>query len=227
MNFKKLCFALLVLVLTVSVVSAQQKSEVTVEQQYLANIEDVIIKELTLSDQYDNKLVALQYIEDALNAKRMSPEIQEALNSLAGEGIMNPSRENGRLLNNYPDIRAKAAELMAKVPTEESKDRLVKIVLADTEPMVITAAIRSLGEIGINTNDDVVSTIAWTEKRFSTLNPTSSLALEVLNAYEKLLPYTKDTAPMVQSISQISANYQYVTPVRNKALDLLKTISGK
>ncbi|MBQ4496924.1 MAG: HEAT repeat domain-containing protein [Spirochaetaceae bacterium] len=227
MNFKKLISVAAVVILAVTCISAQQKSEVTVEEQYLSTIEDVIIKEMTMSDVRDNKLVALQYIEDALNANRISPEIQEALNSLVGEGIMNPNRENGRLMNNYPDIRAKAADLMAKIPTEDSKEMLVKIVLGDTEPMVITSAIRSLGIIGINNNDDVVSTIAWTEKRFSTLNPTSSLAFEVLNAYEKLLPYTKDRNAMIQSISRIAANYQYVTPVRNRALELLKEISIK
>ena len=227
MNFKKLLSLALILVLAGSFVFAQEKSEVTVEEQYLSTIEGVIIKELTNSDSRDNKLVALQYIADALKEKRISPEIQYALNTLAGEGIFNPIREDGRLANNFPDIRARAAELMAQIPTEESKDTLVKLTLGDTEPMVVTAAIRSLGEIGINTNDDVTETIVWTEKRFSTLNPTSSLALEVLNPYEKLLPYTKDRNAMIQSISRIAANYQYVTPVRNRALELLKMLAVK
>ncbi|MBO4731892.1 MAG: HEAT repeat domain-containing protein [Spirochaetaceae bacterium] len=227
MNFKKLLALVLVLVLAGSFLFAQKKSEVTVEEQYLSTIEGVIIKELTNSDSHDNKLVALKYIEDALNEKRVSPEIQYALNTLAGEGIFNPVREDGRLANNFPDIRARAAELMAQVPTEESKDALVKLVLGDNEPMVVTAAVRSLGEIGINTNDDVVETIVWTEKRFSALNPTSSLALEVLNAYEKLLPYTKDNSSLIRSISSIAANHQYVTPVRNRALDILKKLAAK
>ena len=227
MNFKKLLSLALILVLAGSFVFAQEKSEVTVEEQYLSTIEGVIIKELTNSDSRDNKLVALQYIADSLKEKRISPEIQYALNTLAGEGIFNPVREDGRLANNYPDIRARAAELMAQIPTEESKDTLVKLTLGDTEPMVVTAAIRALGDIGINTNDDVVETIAWTEKRFSTLNPTSSLALEVLNAYEKLLPYTKDNGLLIRSISSIAANHQYVTPVRNRALEILKQLAAK
>ena len=227
MNLRKISFVAAVAMFAVALLPAQQRSEVTVEQQYLSTIEDVIIKEMTLSDVRDNKEVALQYIEDALTAGRISPEIQEALNSLAGEGIVNPNRENGRLINNYPDIRAKAADLLAQIPTEESKATLVKIVLGDTEPMVITSAIRSLGVIGLNSDDDVVSTIAWTEKRFASLNPTSSMAYEVLNAYEKLLPYTKDRNAMIQSVSRIAANCQYVTPVRQRALKLLKDISAK
>ncbi len=226
MNLRKVSVVAAIAMFAVSLLPAQQRSEVTVEQQYLSTIEDVIIKEMTLSDVRDNKEVALQYIEDALNAGRISPEIQEALNSLAGEGVVNPNRENGRLINNYPDIRAKAADLLAQIPTEESKATLVKIVLGDNEPMVITSAIRSLGVIGLNSDDDVVSTIAWTEKRFAALNPTSSMAYEVLNAYEKLLPYTKDRNAMIQSVSRIAANYQYVTPVRQRALKLLKDISS-
>ena len=111
MNFKKLLSLALILVLAGSFLFAQEKSEVTVEEQYLSTIEGVIIKELTNSDSRDNKLVALQYISDALKEKRISPEIQYALNTLAGEGIFNPMREDGRLANNYPDIRKRLKKI--------------------------------------------------------------------------------------------------------------------
>ena len=81
--------------------------------------------------------------------------------------------------------------------------------------------------VGINDNDEVVNTIAWAQKKFARINPTSSLALEVLNAYEKLAPTVKDNTDMVRSISEIAVNYNYVTPVRQKALSLLKTLTGR
>ncbi|AEE16842.1 HEAT repeat domain-containing protein [Treponema brennaborense] len=204
-----------------------RKTETTVEEEYLSNVEDVIIRELSQAEDRDNKFVSLQYIENALAAGRTSPDIQTALESLAGEGITTQSRTNGRLMNNFPDVRTKACELLGQLPTEESKTTLVKIALADNEPMVVTAAIRSLGDIGINSNDEVVSTIAWAQKKFAVLNPTSSLALEILFAYEKLAPTVQDKGPMIQSISSIASNYTYATPVRTKALDLLKTLTGQ
>ncbi len=224
--------ALLCAGLICTILSAQeqtvvtQKSETTVEDEYLSNVEDVIIRELAQADDRDNKYVALQYIENALSEGRNSPDMIYALESLAGEGISTQSRTNGRLMNNYPDVRAKACELLGQIPTEESKTALIKVALADNEPMVATAAIRSLGDIGINENDEVISTIIWTQKKYAALNPTSSLALEILFAYEKLADTVFDKAAMIQSISVIASYYTYATPVRTKAYELLKTLTG-
>ncbi|MBP5251768.1 MAG: HEAT repeat domain-containing protein [Treponema sp.] len=211
--------------------SKAKQSETTVEQDYMTNVEDVIITELAASDDYDSKLVALQYLENAIGEGRTSPDMMVALDGLAGEGVNKLSKTNGRLMNNYPDIRAKACDLLGEIPTEQSKNTLVSIATDDREPMVVTAAIRSLGNIGMNDNDEVVNMIEFVHRRYATLNPTSSLALEVLNAYEKLAPSVQDRNAMIQSISEIATNYKYVTPVRTRALELLKSIrssdSGK
>ncbi|MBQ9624317.1 MAG: HEAT repeat domain-containing protein [Treponema sp.] len=204
-------------------VAAQEKSA---EQEYLSTVEDVVITELANSDERDNKLVALQYLENAVEEGRVSPDMLVALDRLAGEGVNTQSRQSGRLMNNYPDIRAKACDLLGKVPSEESKTTLKKIALEDNEPMVITAAVRSLGEIGMNNNDDVITTIAWANKKNAVLNPTSSLALEVLIAYEKIADKVQDKSAMIQSVGQIATNYHYVKPVRERALELLKKLQS-
>ncbi|QTQ16174.1 HEAT repeat domain-containing protein [Treponema parvum] len=203
-----------------------QKQEQSVESEYLSSMEDVIITELANSDQRDNKFVALQYLEDAINEGRATPDMAAALDQLAGEGITTQSKTNGRLMNNYPDVRKKACDLLAKVPTKESKTTLVKIALADNEPMVITAAIRSLGEIGMNDNDEVVNVIAFANRHNQTMNPASSMALEVLNAYEKLAPSVSDRSVMLESIGRIATDYRYVTPVRKRAIELLTKMKG-
>ncbi|MBP3366912.1 MAG: HEAT repeat domain-containing protein [Treponema sp.] len=202
------------------------RNETTVEDEYLSSVEDVIIGELAASDEYDNKLVALQYLEDAVSNGRTSPDMVASLSRLAGEGVKSQSRTNGRIMNNFPDIRARACDILGEVPTEESKNMLVSIAVEDKEPMVVTAAIRSLGNIGMNDNDEVVNMIEFVHKKYAALNPTSSLALEVLNAYEKLAPSVQDKGPMIQSISEIGTNYKYVTPVRTKAIQLLKSIQS-
>lgn len=205
---------------------AQDKSEKSVDSDYLSTVEDVVITELANSDERDNKLVALQYLETAINEGRATPDMARALDQLAGEGITSQSRTNGRLMNNYPDIRAKACDLLGKVGTEEAKDSLKKIALADNEPMVMTAAIRSLGDIGLNDKDEVTQTIAWANKRNRVLNPTSSLALEVVIALEKLADSVEDKGPMVQELGYIATNFTYVTPVRTRALALLKKLKS-
>ncbi len=203
-----------------------KRTETTVEDEYMSSIEDTIVTELAASPEYDNKLLALQYLENALGEGRQTPDMAAALERLAGEGINTKARTNGRLVNNYPDIRRKACELLAQVPTTDSKNTLLSICADDQEPMVVSAAVRSLGELGMNDGDEVVNAIEFVQRRYAVLNPTSSLALEILFAYEKLVPTVQDKGPLIESIGAIAANYRFATPVRTKALDLLKAIQS-
>ena len=142
-----------------------KEEETSVESEYLNDVDGDIIITLAESDDYDNKLVALQYLQSAIEDGNESDAIIQALDKLAGEGLTNQTRKNGRLTNNYPEIRRQACLLMAKVPTEHSKNTLVSIAVADNEPMVIAAAVKSLGEIGINENDEVIEAIAFANRR--------------------------------------------------------------
>ena len=203
-----------------------QEKETSVESEYLNDVDGDIIMTLAESDEYDNKLVALQYLSAALEDGNTSDAVIQALDRLAGEGLTSQSRTNGRLANNFPEIRREACKLMAKVPTEHSKNTLIDIATADNEPMVVAAAVRSLGEIGINNNDETIEAIRFANKRNRILNPTSSLALEVLNAFEMLADSTEDRKAMINEITYITTDYHYVTPVRQKAYKLLKSLSN-
>ena len=205
---------------------AQSEKETSVESEYLNDVDGDIIMTLAESDEYDNKLVALQYLQTALDDGNTSAAVIQALDRLAGDGLTTQNRTNGRLMNNYPEIRREACKLMAKVPTEHSKNVLIDIATADNEPMVIAAAVKSLGEIGINNNDEAVEAISFANRRNRVLNPTSSLALEVLNAFEMLADSTEDKRNIIREVTYISSDYHYVTPVRQKALALLKKLSN-
>lgn len=225
MKITKIIAAAVILAAGTGSLYAQQ--DVTVEDEYLSSVEDVIVNELASAPDRDNKFVALQYIEAAIEKGSISPDMQQALDMLAGEGTTSQSRERGRLMNNFPDVRARACALLGRIATEESKNTLVKIALSDNEPMVLTAAIRSLGEIGINDGDQAITTIEWAQKRNAVLNPTSSMAMEVLTAYEKLLPSTQNKKPIIESIAAIQANSRYIKPVRDYAAELLQKVSGQ
>ena len=230
LNKKILLSILLILSVIVFVGAQQSRNETTAEEDYLSTFEDMIISELTISEEYDNKILALQYIEEALannTGSRDLTQIQTSLSSLAGEGVLSESRTNGRLTNNYPDVRAKACELLGQINTPESRDTLTKIALSDKESWVATEAIKSLANISQDKSDDAVATIAWVENSYAVINPSSSLAFEILNAYEKLAPTVVDKSPLIQSISKIAVNYYYTASVREKAKTLLRQYTGK
>ena len=208
--------------------SGSSNNETYVEDEYLNDIDSEIIMGLAEADDLDNKLVALQYIKDAIEDGNTSEGVIEALDKLSGEGVLSESRTNGRKVNNFPEVRRQACLLMSKVPTEHTKNQLISVAIADNEPMVIAAAVQSLGVINPEDTDEVIDAIAWANKRNKALNPTSSLAWEVVDAYEKLAPSASRRAIkiMTESLTQIASEYRYSTPVRTKAQKLLKAWSN-
>ncbi|MCL2319822.1 MAG: HEAT repeat domain-containing protein [Treponema sp.] len=197
--------------------------EMSVEQSYLQeSVELMIIREQSRAESRDMKLVALEYIGDAIKRGNKGQDILAALQYLSMEGVVNKTRENGRLVNNYPDIRTKAATYLGALGTPEAKDALIKMVLADNEPMVITEAIKSLATIGLNDNDETVNAISWIVTRFDVLNPDNLMALSALEAYEKLASSgngIKDPSA-IRSIIRI-AEGNYIRPVQDRAKQVL------
>jgi len=104
----------------------------------------------------------------------------------------------------------------------ETKDTLLRVALSDREPMVISAAIRSLGKIGINDNDEVTQTIAFIVNKYDILQPDNSLAFETLVAIERLVDAgtgIKDPS-IIRTVLRI-ADGNYIIPVKQKARQVL------
>jgi len=203
--------------------ASSNNREMSVEQSYLQeSIELMIIREQSRTDSRDMKMVALEYIGDAIDRGNKSEDIRAALEYLSLEGVVNVARENGRVVNNYPDVRKAAATYLGKLGTTDAKDTLLKMVNGDNEPMVITEAIRSLGIIGTNNADEVTKTISWTVNRFHGLNPDNFMALSALDAFAKIAAANKGIKdPAAVEIIIKIAEGPYITPVRNRARELL------
>jgi hypothetical protein len=215
------------LVFTAAAAMAQSRNsrdrELSVEESYLQeSVELMIIREQSRAESRDMKLVALEYIGDAIDHGNTGEEVRAALEYLGTEGIVNQTRENGRLVNNYPDVRTKAATYLGDLGTSEAKDTLIKMCLADNEPMVLTEVVKSLAKIGINDNDQTVNAISWIVTRFDVLNPDNLLALSALEAYEKLAAANggiKDPSA-IRTIIRI-AEGNYIRPVQERAKQVL------
>jgi hypothetical protein len=199
--------------------------EKTVEESYLQeSLETMIIKEQAQADTKDMKLVALQYAKQAIDAGRRNEEIRKSLEYLALESsnVVIRSGGVGRVTNNFPDIRARACEYLGDFPTVETKDALVRVVLAETEPMVLSSAIRSLGKVGMNDGDEVTQDIAFIVRRFDVLAPDNSLAYSALVALRAIAEKNKGIKDpsAIQAIIRIASG-NYIMPVRTEATKLL------
>jgi hypothetical protein len=206
--------------LGVSLAAAQ---EMSVEESYLQeSVENMIIREQSQAMGRDTKLVALEYINQAIRRGNTSVDVRNALEYLVLEGITNQTRENGRLINNFPDVRRQAAIYLGDIGTPEAKDTLLKVMLAETEPMVLTEAVKSLAKIGLNENEETANTIAWVVRRYNTIGPDNLLALASLEAFETLAKKgggLKD--PNTLRSIMLIANGRYIKPVQDRAQQLI------
>jgi HEAT repeat protein len=212
-------------VFAVSTVIAQSNSgsEMSVEESYLQNtMELMIIRETARATNRESKLIALDYIGDAIERGNTSDDIRQTLEFLSREGRRTVARENGRVMNNFPDVRRQAARYLGQIGTEEARDALLEICQFENEPMLLQEAIKSLGDIGLNDNNETIANIAWVMRRFDTLNPDNLMAIATIDAFEKIARKNGgiSSPEAIQTLIRISEG-QYIRPVQERARQLI------
>lgn len=208
-----------------------EEVETSVESEYLNDMMAEAISAMAKSDELATKIEAVEYLRNAVESGNTSPAIIETLDQLAGEGITKQNRENGRIMNNFPQIRREACLILGEVPTIHSKNTLIQIAKEDKEPMVGAAAVRALGDIAIEIDrvDESIDAISFFQKHNMVMNPTSSYAMEVLFAYEKLIDHANPAMKkkILEDITAIYSNPDYHNGlVETKAMQLLMEYSG-
>jgi len=224
-SLKRFSILIITAVIITSTAAAQNNSrkEMSVEESYLQeSIEIMIIRETARAYTREQKLIALEYIGEAIDRGSTNDEIRQTLEYLSREGRMSMARENGRLMNNFPEVRRQSAKYLGKIGTEEARKTLLDICTYENEPMVLQEAIKALGDIGTNDNNDTVTHIAWVMGRFNSTNPDNLMALATIDAFEKIArKYNGINAPEVPRTLNLIVEGQYVTPVKERARQLL------
>jgi hypothetical protein len=230
-TFKRFACILLAVLIVVPAVMGQAKSgndELSVEESYLQQaLEMMIIRETSRAGDREQKWVALEYIGSAIDRGNADDSIRETLEYLALEGTTNKSNENGRITNNFPDVRREAARYLGRIATPESKRTLIKIISSDPETMVLQEAVKSLGDIGLNENNDAVDAIVFIANKINNTLPDNLLALSAIDAIEKLSP--KEGAPpkgVLELLTKIGSG-PYNSAVKTKAKLVLRNLYSK
>ena len=212
--------------ITAGVSFAQERTrEITVEELYLRQLEFQILKEKAFSGDREMKDLVLDDIEAMLAEDSIGEdnnEVEFILQYLGMEGTTNTVIEGRRLINNFPEIRRRAAELLGKIGGEPAKDALLTMVLRDNEPMVKAEAAYALGTIGLNPNNEVVRALSYALDAQDFTRPDDNFAFAVLLAFEKIAEKNGGiNEPEVFKILVQIAQGGYVRKVRAKALQVL------
>jgi len=215
-----------------SMVGAQgTERELTVEELYLRDIEFQILSEKAFSDSREIKLDVLDEIETMIEEGGIEDpdKVEFVLEYLGMEGTARRVRESARLINYYPEVRRRAANLLGRLGGERSKDALVSILLIDDEPMVKAEAAYALGIIGMNDGNEVVRALLFTLENEDPQMPDNNLAYAVCLAVEKIVEANNGDlegsayADLARTLVRI-AQGNYIKTVRRKALKTLEVL---
>jgi hypothetical protein len=205
--------------------------ELTVEELYLRDIEFQILSEKAFSDSREIKLDVLDEIEVMVEEGTVDDpdKVEFVLEYLGMEGTARRVRESARLINYYPEVRRRSANLLGRLGGEKAKDALVSILLIDDEPMVKAEAAYALGIIGMNDGNEVVRALLYTLENEDPQMPDNNLAYAVCLAVEKIVEANDGDldaaayADLARTLVRI-AQGNYIKTVRRKALQTLEVL---
>jgi hypothetical protein len=210
-----LSVALLAGVPAVSVVMAQ---EVTVEDSYLQTTQNImVIDEFSNSSDREHKMTAVRSIEELLKKGERPDEARAILARLSLEGTLNKDINNGRVMNNFPEVRERAARDLGDFPGPEAVKALGQIIINEKESAVLSAAIDSLTKLSAFDNE-TLNIVQFILYQYNALANDSRLANSLLNYYDKCPP----KAAVMSALSTIRDNPRYVSTIKHRAEQIFK-----
>jgi hypothetical protein len=196
---------------------------ITLEESYLQeSIDLMLIQEQSRSASREVKESALVNIEAALRRGSTGEEILIALETIGFEGTVNKTMENGIIINDFPDIRGKAARCLGLMGGTQAYAILMRMLAAETQALVLADVVNALRVVGLNTNNETVRLITKRLNHFDVTLPDDLLAFVAMGAYERFASQRDwrldiDTEELIVRIS----NGRYHTTIRAHARDLL------
>jgi HEAT repeat protein len=216
-----------------NVVFAQQDQDsggqLSIEELYLSqDVEVQIMRSQALANDRESKLLALQTIRSIVDSGQSTVEegaVVAVLESLGGEGVYRVVRQGGSVINNFPEVRRQAANLLGEVGGDSSKTVLLKMLNNDNEPMVLAEAVFALGKIGINTVEVTESMVSALRRNTLQIVPDNNFAFATLLALERLRETDAGIARanILQALIEVVSG-NYIEVVKLKAVDLISSL---
>jgi hypothetical protein len=204
--------------------------ELTIEELFLKSVEFQILREKAFSDDYAVKMNALDNLEKMLKDKGVGDnktQVEFVLEYLSMEGSLHIVREDRRQVNNFPEVRRRAAGLLGQLSTPEALRALVTVLLGDEEPMVKAEAAYGIGVIGLNDKNEAVEALAFALDREDPTKPDSNFAFAICLAIEKICQKTGGTTDPTayRTLVKIAqANFNKTTKAKAlQVIDSMKT----
>ncbi|HUZ18192.1 MAG TPA: PQQ-binding-like beta-propeller repeat protein [Spirochaetia bacterium] len=153
--------------------------------------------------------------------------LERVVDTIVGVGLLSPIITGNTIVNDYPDVRASAADQLAKIGSLASRSILIRLLHYELEPTALSAEISALGAIGSDSDGAATRAIAAALRRsarFSADNGVGRAAVEALAAiaqYSGGMPDPSGTAAL-----GFIYRGSYSPAVRATALEALERLAA-
>jgi outer membrane protein assembly factor BamB len=111
------------------------------------------------------------------------------LESVVGYGLITQVRQNQKLVNDFPDLRAQAADLLGRIGSIGSRAALLRAVGAETDGVALAAEVHALGALASDGDGASLAAIARAFNRRAGGPPDERLASAVVDALGRIARY--------------------------------------
>lgn len=227
----------LIFAVSAVVVTGQEDTgrRATIEELYLSQDIDLqVARSQAMAESREMKNLALQTIRSMLDegmADTAGPEITAILTVLATEGTSRKVRTgNNTVVNNFPEIRRQAVELLWSVGGNGAEASLKNVLRDDPEPMVLAEAVYGLGQMQIDNPHEVAEHFVFLLRRWNSMPaPDNNLAYATLLSVERLAQQHTEIAANPELINTLLgiASGNYIREVRLKSIDVISGLRNR
>ena len=199
----------------------------TIEELFLdQQVKLQVVRTQAMSTDREMKALALREVGELIAQGQQNPELYDIVEALALDGIEHQVREQGALVNNFPEIRREAVEMLRTLGGERAKNVLLSVLRNDPEPMVIAEAAYGLGQIGLNENSEVSDyMLSMLLRENAKATPDNNLAFSLVISIERLSEQNSGIVdPSVINALLETATSPYIRTVRQRAIEAVLNI---
>ncbi|MFW6207300.1 MAG: PQQ-binding-like beta-propeller repeat protein [Spirochaetota bacterium] len=157
--------------------------------------EEVILEEAGRKE-YLLLLDELAERADTTVSSKNYPELLSLLTQLAGMGVINPVRRRGEYVNDFPDVRLRAVELLAQNGTLDSQEVLLRLLQYEWDPRVKVELLRAIARLQSGLGGRVVETLRGSIKNGGIdIDEDPLMTAELIRCIERVSLYSGTVRP--------------------------------
>jgi outer membrane protein assembly factor BamB len=145
------------------------------------------------------------------------------LERFSGEGVLNPVYRNKRVINDYPEVRAEAADLLGMIGSTSSRHVLVQGIGTEMDTFALAAEIAALGSLASDSDGSSSRAIAGAVSLAGMFPPDFRVAAAAVDALDRIAAYEGGMEEPA-AIAALFAIYRGEFPqqIRARALSVLR-----